>query len=55
MDRPDRRLDLAVDAGCLFGEETCEAFERTRRGPERAANEKIEITGLADGRLTRCE
>ena len=55
MDRSGRRVELAVDTGFLFGEETGEAFERTRIGTGRAANEEIEITCLAEGRLTRGE
>ena len=55
MDRSGRRLELAVDMGPLFGEETGEALERTRIGTGRAANEETETTRLAEGRLTRRE
>lgn len=51
MGRSDRRLDLAIDACFLFGEEARDAFERTRWGPGRAADEKVEVTRLADDRL----
>ncbi len=47
MSHPGRRLDLAVDASLLPGEQPGHTVEPATRGPGRAAQEKVKVAGLA--------